>query len=56
MKINNEFDFNIVSSKYINKIKIKDYNFIFGTKEIKDLKSDIYLITDEAYLFANSSN
>ena len=56
LKINNEFDFNIVSGKYINKIKKKDCNFVFGVKDINNLKYDIYLITDEAYLVANPSN
>ena len=56
LKINNNFDFNIVSSKYINKIKKKDYNFVFGVKNIDSLKDDVYLITDEAYLVAKSSN
>ena len=56
LKINNKFDFNIVSSRYINKTKKKEYNFIFGVKDINTLKEDIYLITDEAYLVANPIN
>lgn len=56
LKINNEFDFNIVSSKYINKIKNKNYNFVFGVKDFNGLKEEIYLITDEAYLVANPPN
>ena len=58
LKINNQFDFNIVSSKYINKIKKKKYNFVFGVKDedINKLKDDIYLITDFPYLFANQPN
>lgn len=49
LKVNNNLDFNIVSSKYINKIKRKDYNFVFGIKEdINKLKEDTYLITDES--------
>lgn len=57
LKINNNFDFNIVSSKYINKIKKKDYNFIFGFKDsISQLKDDTYLITDKAYLVAKNNN
>jgi glycerophosphoryl diester phosphodiesterase len=56
LKINNNFDFNIVSSKYINKFKKKDYNFVFGIKEenLNKLKADTYLITDDAYLFAKN--
>lgn len=51
LKINNNFDFNIVSNKYINKLKKKNYNFVFGVKEeeLNKLKEDTYLITDDAY-------
>lgn len=56
LKINNQFDFNIVSGTYINKIKRKDYNFVFGIKDKKNLKDDIYVITDEAYSLAKKDN
>lgn len=56
LKINNEFDFNIVSGKYINKIQNQKYNFVFGVNYVKDLKENFYLITDESYLVANTNN
>lgn len=56
LKINNEFDFNITSNKYVNKIVEKEYNFIFGIKKINDLKNNIYLITDVAHMFAKKIN
>lgn len=54
LKINNNFDFNITSIKYINKFKKKNYNFVFGAKEedLNKLKENTYLITDKAYSIA----
>lgn len=55
LKINNNFDFNIVSNKYMNLIKKKRYNFVFGVKDYtSNIKDDIYLITDRSYLFAKN--
>lgn len=55
LRINNKFDFNIVSNKYINKINKKDYNFVFGIKEdVSKFKNYMYLITDKSYSFAKS--
>ena len=50
LKINNDFDFNMVSNKHVNKLKRKEYNFVFGVNksDINKLKEDTYLITDEA--------
>lgn len=58
LKLNNNLDFNIVSSKYINKIRKRDYNFVFGVKEedINKLKEDTYIITDEPYSIVKNKN
>ena len=51
LNINNKFDFLIVSSNNLHLLNKKECVFIFGIKEkdLKKIKKEVYLITNESY-------
>jgi len=49
-KLYNQFDFNIVSYNYRNKVDLKE-TFIWGFKDVKNNLDKYYIITDKPYLY-----